>query len=279
MVRYDEIGYWSEVKLDIVKEYAQAYSRILSAQTSPKLHHIYIDAFAGLGVHISKSTGEFVPGSPMNALLVQPSFKDYYLIDMDGEKTAALREMAGTRDNVHVEEGDCNRVLLEKVFPKARWEDYRRALCLLDPYKINLNWEVVATAGKMRSVEIFLNFMVMDMNMNVLWRNPDDVDPRQAERMDKFWGDRSWHKAAYKKRQTLFGPIDEKAGNEAIVTAYQERLRTVAGFKYVPEPMPMRNTTGSVIYYLFFASQKPVAVDIVRDIFAKYRNRGQADGR
>jgi len=25
-MRYDEIGYWSEVKLDIVREYAAAYS-------------------------------------------------------------------------------------------------------------------------------------------------------------------------------------------------------------------------------------------------------------
>jgi three-Cys-motif partner protein len=72
LMRFDEIGYWSEVKLDIVKEYAAAYSKILSAQKSPSLHHIYIDAFAGSGIHISKSTGEYVQGSPMNALLIRP---------------------------------------------------------------------------------------------------------------------------------------------------------------------------------------------------------------
>ena len=37
----DEIGPWSLVKLDIVREYAQAYSRILSAQRKPGLHHVY----------------------------------------------------------------------------------------------------------------------------------------------------------------------------------------------------------------------------------------------
>ena len=31
-----EIGYWSEVKLDILQDYASAYSRILAAQTSPR---------------------------------------------------------------------------------------------------------------------------------------------------------------------------------------------------------------------------------------------------
>jgi hypothetical protein len=43
-LRYDEIGYWSEIKLDIIKEYASAYSRIMSSQTSPQFYHLYIDA-------------------------------------------------------------------------------------------------------------------------------------------------------------------------------------------------------------------------------------------
>lgn len=71
---FDEIGYWTEVKLDIVKEYATAYSRILSVQKSPCLTHVYIDAFAGPGTHISKTTREFIPGSPLNALLIEPQF-------------------------------------------------------------------------------------------------------------------------------------------------------------------------------------------------------------
>lgn len=44
---FDEIGYWSEVKLEIIENYARAYSTILAAQTAPTLSHVYIDAFAG----------------------------------------------------------------------------------------------------------------------------------------------------------------------------------------------------------------------------------------
>jgi hypothetical protein len=36
----------------------------------------------------------------------------------------------------------------------------------------------------MKSIEIFLNFMVMDMNMNVLWKNPDAVAPEQIVTRD-----------------------------------------------------------------------------------------------
>jgi hypothetical protein len=31
-LQHDEIGYWSEVKLDIVKKYASAYSTIMAKQ-------------------------------------------------------------------------------------------------------------------------------------------------------------------------------------------------------------------------------------------------------
>lgn len=36
----------------------------------------------------------------------------------------------------------------------------------------------------------------------------------------------------------------------------------------------MRNRKGAIVYYLFFASQKPAAENIVKDIFQKYRNKG-----
>ena len=51
-------------------------------------------------------------------------------------------------------------------------------------------------------------------------------------------------------------------------------MRKIAGFKKVPEPLPMHNSKGATVYYLFFASQVDVAETIVTDIFAKYRNRG-----
>ncbi len=38
----DEIGPWSEIKLDILRDYAAPYSRILK---SNGFHHGYIDAF------------------------------------------------------------------------------------------------------------------------------------------------------------------------------------------------------------------------------------------
>ena len=33
--KFDEIGYWSELKLEIIRDYAAAYSKILAAQNNP----------------------------------------------------------------------------------------------------------------------------------------------------------------------------------------------------------------------------------------------------
>jgi hypothetical protein len=100
---FDVIGPWSQIKLEIVRDYAVAYSTILSAQKNPSFHHVYIDAFAGPGVHVDRETGEFVAGSPTNALLVRPPFREFYFIDLDGDKVDWLRQSVGARDDVHIQ--------------------------------------------------------------------------------------------------------------------------------------------------------------------------------
>jgi three-Cys-motif partner protein len=268
--RFDEIGYWSEIKLEIIKQYAQAYSKILVKRG---FHHVYIDGFAGAGVHITKSTGEFVPGSPLNALLVTPPFEELFLIDLNTAKANHLRELVGNLSHVHVLEGDCNKVLLDQVFPQVKYSDYRRGLCLLDPYGLQLNWEVIVTAAEMKTLELFLNFPVADINRNVIWHAPAKVDEEQANRLTAYWGDDSWKTAAYSTAEDLFGH-PSKTTNEIVAAAFQDRLKKIAGFKNVPDPMPMHNSKNVVVYYLFFASHNDTANRIITDIFNKYRSKG-----
>jgi three-Cys-motif partner protein len=209
----------------------------------------------------------------VNALSTVPPFREYHFIELNPARAENLRTLAQGRSNVRIHEGDCNKVLLE-LLPQARYEEYRRALCLLDPYGIDIAWAVVDAAGKMRSVEIFLNFMVMDMNMNVLLNHPEEPLPSQIKRMNTFWGDESWRQAIYAEQGTLFGPNEHvklSDSNAKIAEAYRNRLKEVAGFRFVPEPLPFLNDQGATIYYLFFASPNETGHNIVVDIFQKYR--------
>lgn len=272
---FDEIGYWSEIKLDIVEQYALQYSRILSSRKNPEFYHIYIDAFAGSGKHISRTKGSSVRGSPQIVLDINPPFREYFFIDINGDKVAELNRIVSGRPEAHVLEGDCNYRLITEIFPKVRFENYRRGLCLLDPYGLDLNWEVIRVAGQMKSIDMFLNFPVMDMNRNVLWKDPAGVDHADVDRMNSFWGDESWNKVAYRPTRDLFGQtVGVKESNNTIASAFKKRLKEAAGFKYVSRPIPMRNSKGATIYYLFFASQQQVADNIITDIFNKYAKRG-----
>jgi three-Cys-motif partner protein len=203
---------------------------------------------------------------------VEPSFREYHLIDLDQDKVEYLSRTIGDQDNVYVYEGDCNPILLGQIFPKVQFVDFCRGLCLLDPYGLHLDWKVTETAGQMKTIDLFLNFPVMDMNRNVLWRHPEKIARADIERMNRFWGDSSWRNIAYTTQRDLFG-YEEKVENEAVAEGFRDRLRQVAGFEHVPQPLPMRNSTGATVYYLFFASQKPVAANIVGDIFRKYQRR------
>jgi three-Cys-motif partner protein len=134
---------------------------------------------------------------------------------------------------------------------------------------------VIKTAGDMKSIEIFFNFMIMDINMNVLRHNPERVPAGQIQRMDKAWGDHSWRLIAYETVPTLFGDSEMKTSNETVAEAFRQRLQAVAGFKFVPSPIPMRNNQGATIYYLYFASASQTGAKIVSSIFKKYQDRGR----
>ena len=66
----DEVGIWSELKLEIIRKYANAYTRILRNNGRFPLLPMYVDGFAGAGQHISKATGEIINGSPLEAFSV-----------------------------------------------------------------------------------------------------------------------------------------------------------------------------------------------------------------
>jgi three-Cys-motif partner protein len=77
-----------------------------------------------------------------------------------------LKGQVGNRPDVTFYNADSNQVMLESVLPRFSYSKRTRALCLLDPYKLTLDWEVVHTAGNSQAVEVFINFPVMQMNRN-----------------------------------------------------------------------------------------------------------------
>jgi three-Cys-motif partner protein len=270
-MKLDQIGYWSEIKIEIIKKYASAYTSIMKNQAWCK-GYVYIDAFAGAGKHISKRTGEMVTGSPLNALEVEPPFTEYHFIDLDEDRADVFKQISKENPSVQSYHGDCNEILKTKLFPTLTYDTFKRALCILDPYGLHLKWETIKAAAELKTIDIFINFPIMDINRNVLFEDPTKAKPEDVERMNDFWGDGSWKQLLYREQDTLFGETHDVRIDDYQMLAKEfcKRLKQV-GFNDVPEPILMRNIKGGPLYYLCFASQKSVAKDIVNDIFDKYR--------
>jgi three-Cys-motif partner protein len=253
----ERIGNWSKIKIEIIKKYAKAYTTILKNQ---EFKFKYIDAFSGAGEHISKETGEITHGSPLVALDVTYPFREYYFIDLNYSKLKHLEIIIKERypkleERVKLFNRDCNEVIPKIVEEHVSYNKFERALCIFDPYGLQLNWDVVEKAGKNKAVEIFLNFSIMDMNRNYLRKYIEKKESGEKNRMTKFWGNNSWEKIGWEDKQSLFGieKIRQQKVWEKIVKEYKQKLIKVAQFDYVLEPLLMKNKNNAPLYYLFFS--------------------------
>jgi three-Cys-motif partner protein len=267
---FDEVGEWSELKIALIRDYARAYSRIISKY---RFTPVYIDGFAGPGRHISKKTGEFILGTPLRILEIEPKFSEYHFIDLNEAKLKELRAQIGSRSDVELHPGDCNEILLERILPGMGYKTFRKGLCFLDPYGMHLDWRVLEMAGKLGTIDLVLNFPIYDMNINALKHDPAKVSPAAAKRLTRFWGDESWRDAAYAVDRGLFEDRLVKLDNDAVVEAFRKRLRDVAGFPFVSKALPMKIPEGAIVYYLIGASPKEAGVKIINDIFNRSSRR------
>jgi len=136
-----------------------------------------------------------------------------------------------------------------------------------------LDWAVVCSAGDSRAIEVFINFPVMQMNRNCKHEDISIILSSERDAMDRFWGDRSWHSAMFRPspQKSLFGDEEmDKTENRDLVNAYCKRLKEVAGFGFVADPLAMRNSRNAVVYYLIFAGPNRTGWKIVQDIYRRH---------
>lgn len=95
--------------------------------------------------------------------------------------------------------------------------------------------------------------------------------------MNRFCGNEDWQRILYEedKQMSLFGDTYQIKVIDSNIKLGEwfrvERLEKTAGFKFVPEPVLMRNSKGGPLFFLFFASHNETGKKIVTAIFNKYR--------
>jgi len=271
----DKIGKWSEDKLKILGKYLNAYTKIMANQTWCKGYH-YIDAFAASGIHQDKEEKSFIEGSPRVALKIDKPFTSYTFIEINEERIKKLNSLRKEfpQMSITVERGDCNRVIVEKIFPQIRSRS-ERGFVFLDPYGLDVSMEIVKQIALKNIFEAFINFPVMAINRTVKARNPEVSTQKEKDRMNIVMGDGDWVKENSSEQLSFLEEIESSTifyEWPNLVKSYTERLRKV--FNFVSEPLIMTTEKNAPLYALIFAGNNETGCKIMNDIIQNFKMTG-----
>ena len=281
-MKVDAVGSWTQEKLELLRQYLQAYTSILNTQKWCKGCH-YVDAFAGGVQHVDKESGELIDGSPLLALQNQPPFASFIFIDRDEERiNTRIKPLQKQFPDADIKPfvGDCNIILAEQVIPRfqgGKSSPYR-GFIFLDPYGIDLAWETVQAIAKTQMHDVLINFSVMGVYRQ-LAKNKLPTEAN-LKKINRLMGTEDWFSVAYKPspQYTLFDMgdnLERQSENLAknLTNFYAQRLKTV--FSHVSRPVTMYNSNGGPLYALILASHVQLAVTKMHEIFDRRKRSGR----
>jgi three-Cys-motif partner protein len=284
-------GGWTQRKLDVLKKYLQAYTKIFKRNPLARFYSIsYVDAFAGTGTlrrpalgglakflpELLENEKEFRKGSVKRALEVEPPFANYVFIEKDSKKCKELEAILADfpNRNVQIINEDANGALLEwcrNLNPKRE-----RAVVFLDPFGASVKWEVITALGRTRAVDLWILFPYSAINrMLVRNRRPPKA---WADRLTLVFGTSEWESKFYSTtafRSLLdsqrLESVHKSADHRVITDFFVERLGRE--FVAVSNPFPMHNSNGALLFILFFAAANEhsakTGLKIANDIIGK----------
>jgi len=276
-------GDWTKKKIEVLVDYAKAYLTIMNKY--PQFRTLYFDGFAGSGFIYQGDDKDFniTIGAAMRIVEIDEpdSFDGYYFVEKNAKKLELLKEnTAGKYPNkaIYLVDEDCNKKLrsMANHLNKPRNKrDYDKVLAYIDPYGMQLEWSALeALEGIDADVWILVP---TGMGVNRLLVGNGKISNSWVKRLELFLGISEGEIKDYfyedKKRQTLFGEMtNTQKKSKAIDNAaklYQERLSEI--FKYVTDPLELKNEKNSIMYHYLFASNNKTASKIAKDIIQKYR--------
>lgn len=271
-------GFWTELKLQVLREYLGFYTQALKAQP---FQLVYIDAFAGTGrchVKASNGDGRTIDGSARIALDCSPPFARYHFIEQKRKHVDELRALIA----VHPNGGRATLTahsasdMLPPLLTGYDWTKTRGVL-FLDPFGLQCDWSLLQRIANTRALDVF--FLV---SLSGLYRqaavNARDIDHGKAAKLTAFLGTPDWRSAIYTREQgDLFDApsVSRAQGWQDILRFTTERLRML--FPYVSDPSVLGTANGAPLFALYFAVANPakpalgLASRVSREILSKLR--------
>lgn len=271
-------GDWTKKKIEILVEYAKAYLTIMNKHRTFKT--LYFDGFAGSGF-IAKDTQfgvDITVGAARRILEIDEPrpFDVYYFVEKVPKNFKLLEQNikeVSRKKMIHLVCEDCNKKLIDlATFLRNPKNKNFRTLAYVDPCGMQLEWRSIEN---MRGLPVDLWVLVpTGMGVNRLLESDGDISDSWTARLETFLGltKDEIKNYFYRESDTLFPEIKEiekeKNAIDKSAKLYQKKLREV--FKFVSKPHELKNSTNSIMYHLFLASNNETAVKIGNDIVRKY---------
>jgi three-Cys-motif partner protein len=270
-------GSWTATKLKILKGYLQSYSNIFAANEKARFFNtFYVDAFAGSGYIktgdpslISEpqlfdgfndvESQEFLEGSAVCALEVEPPFKNYLFIERSQARCAELKKLKtqfpGRASSIEILPGDANKILVSWV-GSQNWNK-TRAVVFLDPYGMQVDWQTLKALGATCGVDLWLLF---PLGVGVMRLLKKSAPPPQAwsQRITRMLGTTEWENEFYRTNsqpELDFGFDAIKSRDVDYMGVSKFLLGRLAGvfYKVHPTARVLMNSKNNPLYLLCFA--------------------------
>ena len=260
-------GEWTEIKLNILGKYLDAYTTALKNKS---FRLLYIDAFAGAG-QIDRNSDDgaqdFIDGSASRAIAIEDKpFDELIFVEKDPKSCAKLKSLSEKypERNVVIKNLEANEFLcnLDK-----RWQSWRGVL-FLDPFATAVERQTLRTVAGFKALDTWILFPVSAVSRILpTSKKPDDVDAGWAKRLDKIYGGDSWRELYRQSPQLEIFPGDSQrdsyyreSGVGGLISIYQDRLREVFDRgRFLPESRALRNSKRAELFRFLFCVGNPGA--------------------
>ncbi|MFA0960513.1 three-Cys-motif partner protein TcmP [Roseivirga sp. BDSF3-8] len=266
-------GDWTEQKIVILEKYAQAFLKVF--KDKPYIKLLYFDGFAGSG-DIKSRSGELIEGAALRILKIDNPrpFDLYYFVEYnEGYKNAlegAIQEKFPNR-NYYVVAEDCNikiQDMVTKFLGTEKGKNYK-VLAFIDPKGMQVNWKSIEML-KDHSVDLWI--LSPTGGANRLLKKDGKISKAWLDRLNKFMGLSEEEVKAYfyknSDQMDIWGNtetlVKQKDAVNRLHELYVNQLKSV--FKYTTAPFVMRNSTNSIMFHFFMATNNPIAKKIADSV-------------
>jgi three-Cys-motif partner protein len=271
-------GPWTKTKLDILKGYLEKYTLIFDKNSNARhFETYYVDAFAGSGfIDTSKKKSgsseadmfddlndeeslNFIKGSAVCALEIDPPFKHYLFVEMSAARCDELEDLKKAYPknaaSIEIRQGDANTVLLDWV----KGQDWKktRAVVFLDPYGMQVSWELLKALGDTKGVDLWLLFPLGVGVMRLLTKKAPPPDEWNRN-LTKIFGTSAWESEFYAADSTPefslgFAETTKRNTDTSGVEKYILAKLGEVFHSVHSKPRVLRNSKNNPLYLFCFA--------------------------